>query len=69
MYEGKGKFVEQDFTFSGPIKMMKMQYELGQMYNEVLKIEQNHFKLKEWLFETASGDLKIEGADLSDDQK
>jgi hypothetical protein len=37
------------------------------MYNEVLKIEQNHFKLKEWLFETASGDLKIEGADLSDD--
>jgi hypothetical protein len=32
-----------------------------------LKIEQNHFKLKEWLFETVKGDLKIEGANLSDD--
>ena len=69
VYEGKGKFQGSDFTFSGPVKMIKLQYSLGKKWNAEMKYEANYFDLKEWLFDVAASDLVVEGASLSDDDK
>lgn len=65
VYEGKGQYNGADFTFSGPIKMLKLQYGLGKKYNSEMKYEANIFELKEYKFDVSTSDLIVEGATLS----
>ena len=69
IYEGKGKYNGADFTFSGPISMLKLQYGLGKKWNSEMKYDANIFELKEYKFDVSHSDLTVEGADLSEDDK
>ena len=69
VYEGAGKYNGADFTFSGPVSMLKLQYGLGKKWNAEMKYDANIFELKEYKFDVSQSDLKVEGADLSDDDK
>lgn len=64
IYEGKGKYNGADFTFSGPVNMLKLQYGLGKKWNAEMKYEANIFELKEYKFDVSVSDLKVEGATL-----
>lgn len=69
VYEGAGKYNGADFTFSGPVNMLKLQYGLGKKYNAEMKYDANVFELKEYKFDVSESDLKVEGAELSDEDK
>ena len=64
-YKGQGKFGGTDFTFNGPIKMVKLQYSLGKKFNQEMKYDANIFDLKEYIFDVSASDLVVEGAELS----
>lgn len=69
VYEGAGKYNGADFTFSGPINMLRLSYGLGKMYNQELKYDANVFELKDYTFDVSQSALKVEGAELSDSDK
>jgi hypothetical protein len=69
VYEGAGKFNGADFTFSGPVNMLKLQYGLGTKWNAEMKYEANIFELKEYKFDVSTSSLKVEGAEVSEDEK
>jgi hypothetical protein len=65
VYQGTGKFEGNDFTFSGPVNMLKMQYALGKKFNAEMKYNANIFELKEYNFDVSPASLTVEGAELS----
>ena len=69
VYEGKGKYNGVDFTFSGPINVLKLQYGLGKKWNAEMKYDANIFELKEYKFDVSQSSLTVEGAELSDEDK
>ena len=69
VYKGSGKYDGADFTFSGPVNLVKLQYGLGTKYNAEMKYDANVFELKEYKFDIDAASLTIEGADVSADDK
>lgn len=69
VYQGAGKYNGADFTFSGPVEMLKLQYEMGKKWNAEMKYNANNFELKEYKFDVSTSGLKVEGAELSEDDK
>jgi hypothetical protein len=65
IYEGSGKYNGADFTFSGPVNMVKLRYALGKKYNPEIKYWANVFEPAEYLFDVSDAGLKVEGADLT----
>ena len=45
IYQGSGKYDGADFTFSGPVDMLKLQYGLGKKFNAEMKYDANIFEL------------------------
>lgn len=69
VFEGKGKYDGADFTFSGPISLLKLQYGLGKKFNAEMNYMANVFELKEYKFDVSASSLKVEGATLAADDK
>ena len=69
VYQGAGKYNGADLTFSGPVEMLKLQYEMGKKWNTEMKYNANNFELKEYKFDVSTSGLKVEGAELSEDDK
>ena len=70
VYEGKGEFKGVAFDFSGPVKILKLQYALGTTWNEDMKYNANIFEEKEFKFDVNQADLKVTyAAGTTDEQK
>ena len=69
VYHGAGKKGESAFTFSGPIPLLKLQYDLGNKFNTEMNYDSLVWQEKEFVFNPMAADLTVEGADLSDAEK
>lgn len=65
-FSGKGQHDGVDFTFSGPISLFKVQYELSIKENLDLKYNANIFAEKDFVITVDASSLKVEGASLDD---
>ena len=68
-YEGSGQADGEDFTFKGPVDLMKLQYSLTDQLNEELNFDQLRFEEKEFAFDIPADKLTITGADLTAEEK
>ena len=69
MFAGNGKFEGKDFTFSGPISMMKYQYAKGVKYNDEMNYLSNVFQEEPFVMDVDAKQLTVEGATLTDADK
>lgn len=72
-YAGTGTFTDggaaKEFTFKGPVDLVKLQYATTEEFNAALNFEQMLFKEKEFAFDVPLAGLKVTGADLTAEEK
>ena len=69
MFQGSGKYDGKDFTFSGPITLLKYHYALGQKFNEEMNYQSNVFQEQPFVLDIDSKAVTFEGAELSESDK
>lgn len=71
-FEGKGKYKGVDFTFSGPLSLLKLQYKLGEKTNGKMNyspLVSKVFEQEAWNFDASPASLIVTGASLPDEAK
>jgi hypothetical protein len=68
-YEGSGKFNGEEFKFSGPVSLFKLQYKLGEKFNTDMNYMAKAFSEEAWNFDVSPASLKVTGASLTDEAK
>lgn len=65
-FEGKGKYNGADFTFNGPVSLLKLQYKLGEKWNEEMNYMAKAFQHEAWNFDVNPASLTVTGAELTE---
>lgn len=68
-YRGTGKYDGAEFSFSGPISEFQIRYALGNKYNHDQEYDALVFSEQPSTLTINTSDIKVEGADLSDEAK
>lgn len=58
---GSGVSNGQNFDWQVPVKLFKLQYALGEKYNEAMKYNSLLFQQKSWVFDVSPSDVTITG--------
>jgi len=58
---GSGVYNGQNFDWQVPVKLLKLQYALGEKYNTDMKYNSLLFQQKEWVFDVSADDVTITG--------
>lgn len=68
-FEGKGKYNGAEFSFSGPVSLLKLQYKLGEKWNKEMNYMAKAFEEAAWNFDVSPASLTVTGAELTDEAK
>ena len=68
-FTGKGEMGDSDFTFSGPIDSIKMQYALGSKFNHEHSYDSLVFQEKSFVLTIDAEKIAVEGAELTAENK
>ena len=68
-YKGSGSLFGKEFTFSGPVELMKLKYALKDKHNPQLGFDQLTFDESEFVFQLDNSKINISDADLTAEEK